>query len=118
MPISFPSILLIALTALPASKDQPAATTEVTVLRDLVYRPGSSKQWKLDLAFAKGNKRPRPAILVIHGGGWIEGDKSSFASRDHGVPGNIVDFASLGFVAATMNYRLAGEAPYPTALED
>ena len=56
--------------------------------------------------------------MVIHGGGWIEGDKSSFASREHGVPGNIVDFAALGFVAVTINYRLSGEAPFPAALED
>ncbi len=64
------------------------------------------------------NDDARPAIVVIHGGGWIEGDKSSFASREHGVPGNIVDFAALGFVAATINYRLAAEAPFPAALED
>ncbi len=62
--------------------------------------------------------RPRPGIVVIHGGGWLEGDKSSFASREHGVPGNIVDFAALGFVAVTINYRLSGEAPFPAALED
>jgi acetyl esterase/lipase len=55
---------------------------------------------------------------VIHGGGWLEGDKSSFTSRAHGVPGNIEDFAALGFVAATVNYRLSGEAPFPAALED
>jgi acetyl esterase/lipase len=61
---------------------------------------------------------PRPGIMVVHGGGWIEGDKSSFASREHGVPGNIVDFAALGFVAVTINYRLSGEAPFPAALED
>ena len=56
--------------------------------------------------------------MVIHGGGWLEGDKSSFATREHGVPGNIVDFAALGFVAVTINYRLSAEAPFPAALED
>ena len=56
--------------------------------------------------------------MVIHGGGWLEGDKSSFASREHGVPGNIVNFAALGFVAVTINYRLSSEAPFPAALED
>ena len=60
----------------------------------------------------------RPGIVVIHGGGWLEGDKSSFTSRTHGVPGNIEDFAALGFVAVAINYRLSGEAPYPAALED
>ena len=40
---------------------------------------------------------PRAAIVVIHGGGWLEGDKSSFATTR--TPGNIIDFARLGFVA-------------------
>jgi acetyl esterase/lipase len=48
----------------------------------------------------------------------LEGDRSSFASRKDGVPGNIEDFAELGFVAVTINYRLSGEAPFPAALED
>jgi acetyl esterase/lipase len=34
------------------------------------------------------------------------------------VPGNIVDFARLGFAAAGINYRLADEAPFPAALDD
>jgi acetyl esterase/lipase len=88
-------------------------------LHDISYRVGPSRQWKLDLAMKKAvGDPPRPGIVVIHGGGWLEGDKSSFASREHGVPGNIVDFAALGFVAVTMNYRLSAEAPFPAALQD
>jgi acetyl esterase/lipase len=71
------------------------------------------------LALKKDTRgKPRPGVVVIHGGGWLEGDKSSFASRDGGVPGNIVDFAAQGFVAVTINYRLSEEAPFPAALED
>ena len=98
---------------------EPPVPDDITVIHDIAYRQGPSRQWKLDLAMKKGVPvMPRPAIVVIHGGGWIEGDKSSFASREHGVPGNIVDFAALGFVAVTINYRLAGEAPFPAALDD
>jgi acetyl esterase/lipase len=83
---------------------EPPSPDEITVIHDIVYREGPSRQRKLDLAMKKGSRAaPRPGIVVIHGGGWIEGDKSSFASRDHGVPGNIVDFAALGFVSATIN---------------
>ncbi len=97
----------------------PPIPEGIVVYHDLSYREGKSRQWKLDLAMKKDlSGKPRPGIVVIHGGGWIEGDKSSFASREHGVPGNIVDFAELGFVAVTINYRLAGEAPFPAALED
>jgi acetyl esterase/lipase len=114
----FRPIIFLAVAIAPTTGGGSDSNSAITVVHDLVYRPGSSQQCKLDLAYARANSKPRPAILVIHGGGWIEGDKSSFASRAHGVPGNIVDFAALGFVAATMNYRLAGEAPYPAAPED
>src|SRR5438874_9992596 len=79
---------------------EPPAPEDIVVHHDVPYREGPSRQWKLDLALKKdAPAKPRPGIVVIHGGGWLEGDKSSFASREHGVPGNIVDFASLGFVA-------------------
>jgi acetyl esterase/lipase len=99
--------------------EKPSPSEGITLLRDIAYRKGASKQWRLDLAFPKNLRgKPRPGIVVIHGGGWLEGDKSSFASRKYGVPGNIEDFARLGFVAVTINYRLSGEAPFPAALED
>lgn len=101
------------------AEEKPPDPDAITVVRDLPYRTGPSKGWRLDLAMKKSPPgKPRPAIVVIHGGGWLEGDKSSFASRRHGVPGNIEDFAELGFVAVTINYRLSGEAPFPAALED
>jgi acetyl esterase/lipase len=114
-------LLVIGLSASSArlAAAEPPNLTDVVVLHDVRYREGNSRQWKLDLAMKKDSRgKARPGILVIHGGGWIEGDKSSFASREHGVPGNIVDFAALGFVAASINYRLSGEASFPAALED
>lgn len=105
----------LAATARAPGADPP----DITILHNLPYRDGPSRQWRLDLAMKKDRPgKPRPAVVIIHGGGWLEGDKSSFATRAHGVPGNIVDFAALGFVAATINYRLSGEAPFPAALED
>jgi acetyl esterase/lipase len=109
---------LLATPGFPA-EPAPAARPKINVHHDLRYRDGPSGQWRLDLAVPVAtNGKPRPAIVVIHGGGWLEGDKSSFASRAHGVPGNIEDFAELGFVAATINYRLSGEAIFPAALDD
>jgi acetyl esterase/lipase len=103
----------------PLLADEPTDSLAVTLLHDLPYREGASKAWRLDLAMKKEvGARPRPGIVVIHGGGWVEGDKSSFASKKHGVPGNIVEFAELGFVAVTINYRMSKEAPFPAALED
>jgi acetyl esterase/lipase len=100
------------------SAQEASATGDVVVLHDISYREGLSKQGRLDLAMKRAGDKPRPGIVVIHGGGWVEGDKSSFATAKYGVPGNIVDFAALGFVAVTINYRLSGEATFPAALED
>ncbi len=98
---------------------ETAADDDVAVFRDLAYREEASRHWKLDLAMKKQEgEKPRPGIVVIHGGGWIEGDKSSFSQREGDVPGNIVHFATLGFVAVTINYRLSNEASFPAALED
>ena len=92
----------------------PPGPGKITVIHDITYRDGPGRHWKLDLAMQNdGGAQSRPGIVVIHGGGWIEGDKSSFASREHGVPGNIIDFAALGFVAVTINYRLADEVAVP-----
>ena len=110
--------LLTSLRAAPAQIEHEMPDT-IELQRDLRYREGKSAAWKLDLAYPKdpGNK-PRPALVIIHGGGWIEGDKSSFTSLKSWAPGNIIDFARLGFVAVTINYRLSGEATFPAALED
>ena len=92
---------------------------DITIVYNIPYRTGASKAWRLDLAMKRDTAgKPRPGIVVIHGGGWIEGGRSSFTTRQHGVPGNIEDFAALGFVAVTIDYRMSGEAPFPAAVED
>jgi acetyl esterase/lipase len=98
-----------------------AADAEVDGVRvhyNLQYREGG-KPCMLDLAApVAAAPTPRPVIVVIHGGGWIEGDKSSFSTTENRNPASIIDFARLGFVAATINYRLSREAPFPAALDD
>lgn len=95
------------------------ADDDVVSLNNLSYREPSYKSCVLDLAMPREKAdKLRSAIVVIHGGGWVEGDKSSFSVREKRPPGNIIDFAKLGFVAVTINYRMSGEAPYPVALDD
>ncbi len=56
----------------------------------------------------------RPAILLIHGGGWTTGDKASLAARCR-------TMASFGYTVLNINYRLADGAAghaWPAALED
>lgn len=116
-------MLTIAICCEPAqitlADDPVQIPDDVSVTYNIRYREGASQSWTMDLALPKAKGTgPRPAIVVIHGGGWIEGDKSSFSTPANRPPGNIIDFARLGFVAATINYRLATEAPFPAAVHD
>jgi acetyl esterase/lipase len=106
-------LLFRNLNAAAAEKVAPPVRTFL----NLSYKSGC-KACLLDLALPAKQPGPLPVIVVIHGGGWIEGDKSSFTSDKLGVPGNVVDFARMGFAAATINYRMSREAPYPAALDD
>jgi acetyl esterase/lipase len=118
-PLGAALILILASLSEAAAQARHEMPDNIVLQSDLHYREGKSTAWKLDLAYPKDpGAKPRPALLVIHGGGWIEGDKSSFTSLKYWAPGNIIDFAKLGFVAATINYRMSGEAPFPAALED
>lgn len=64
-------LLLLFPAALPA-QDEPGLPTNVSLLRDIRYREGENASWRLDLAMPRDSgAEPRPAVVVIHGGGWI-----------------------------------------------
>ncbi len=73
----------------------------VTVELDIAYREGNDA-WKLDLAMpSKKSDEPRPAIVFIHGGGWVGGDK-----RAGPFIGHALQYAAKGYVCVSVNYRL------------
>ncbi len=53
-------------------------------------------------------KELRPAIVIIHGGGWGAGDK-----RDAVYTNLLVDYAMKGYVTFSINYRLISSFPTP-----
>ena len=53
----------------------------------------------------------RAAILLVHGGGWVQGDRSQL--RGYGI-----QLARYGFVCVASEYRLSGEAVWPAQIHD
>lgn len=78
------------------------------------YRP---LQLDLYLHADRAHEAPRPLVLWIHGGGWQRGDaRQSGAFADW--PRVLAALAARGFVVASVDYRLAGEARFPAQVQD
>ena len=93
-------------------QEQPlGAPPGVEMIADLVYGSPGGRDLNLDLFLPKSGTGPFPAIVYIHGGGWRSGSRGQF--RRHAAY-----MATIGFVGATIEYRLSGEAKYPAAVED
>lgn len=56
-----------------------------------------------------GKVATRPLLVLIHGGGFFNGDKA-----DLGFPEWAHDFASMGYVVASVNYRLGFKKSLPS----
>jgi len=54
---------------------------------------------------------PRPAILLVHGGGFRAGNRQSYLATAH-------KLAERGYVAATISYRLSPRNQFPSAVHD
>ncbi len=102
----------LVLLALGAGSLASAPAAEIEVLRDVVYAERESGPLTCDVYLPEG-EGPFPAVLVVHGGAWKEGngDKSQLffiANR----------LAHQGFTAVAISYRLAPTHKFPAQIED
>lgn len=89
-------------------------TKQITVTENIPYRTDVGASTVLDLSQPLfGPQMNRPAILIIHGGGWSAGSKNDMVYRTL-----MIDYAMKGYVVANMNYRLIQEAEPPACIED
>jgi len=91
---------------------QVMALTDVEYSRVDGYRP-----LILDVYLPPERLTPKPLIVYVHGGGWRGGHtRQSGAFADF--PAVLADLAFRGYVVASVEYRLSGEARFPAALDD
>ncbi len=111
---SAPEVHAAILAGKVAIIDRNAPVPEgVTEIKDVEYgNIGGTRPLLLDLYLPQGEpKKPRPALVFIHGGGWKSGNRADYRFYTG-------HFAKLGYVAATISYRLSGEALFPAAIQD
>lgn len=83
----------------------------LTARRDVTYARYGDRTLEMDIYRPRDAWGELPAVVCIHGGGWWKGDRFSHAKLAQAL-------AARGFVAATISYRLSGEAPFPAAIHD
>jgi sugar lactone lactonase YvrE/dienelactone hydrolase len=98
--------------ALPTKNGQLSTAIPDTIHADLdvVYAANGERKMLADMFWPKG-EGPHAAVLVIHGGGWLKGDKLKFRAL-------AVELARRGYAACAVEYRLGFEAPFPAGIED
>ena len=90
----------------------PTATlSRLSSKRNVTYARYGKRQLAMDIFRPKDAWGELPAIVCIHGGGWAKGNRSSHEKLAQAI-------AARGYVAATISYRLSGEAPFPAAIQD
>ncbi len=107
--------LLPVTVALPNLFGSHLKAARARVWRDLVYATPNGKPLKLDVYEPMTKPvvgQSYPAIIVIHGGGWRNGDKQEYFEPTSRY------LANLGYVVFDIQYRLSGMALWPAQLED
>jgi acetyl esterase/lipase len=79
---------------------------------DLVYTNGGGAPQTLDLFIPnKPGTDPLPAIVFVHGGGWVGGSKEDFR-------GYAQYYAQTGYVTISINYRLTPNWHWMAQIDD
>jgi acetyl esterase len=86
------------------------AAQAIDVRRDVEYGTANGKRLLLDAYVPAGEGR-RPAVVMIHGGGWRVGDKASWQPEAERL-------AARGWVAFSINYRLDERVVFPAEIDD
>jgi acetyl esterase/lipase len=101
----------------PAANAQPApffaedAGNKYWIKPDVVYGVETGHENKLDVIYPHNATSAVPAIIYIHGGGWIFGDKA-------GAVLEVLPYLQMGWAAVNVEYRMASASKAPAAVED
>ena len=88
-------LIVLAASAWPVDGAPPVIRKDVPYL-------GTDRAEKGDLYLPSvDSTKPRPAVVIIHGGGWTSGDKG--AKREINIGTTL---ANAGYVCLSINYRL------------
>jgi acetyl esterase/lipase len=80
-------------------------------LQQKTYSYGAQREQQMDAYWRAPLKGTQPAIVLLHGGYWLQGDKSSWRDVARRLTGR-------GYAVFAPDYRLSGVAPWPAQRDD
>jgi acetyl esterase/lipase len=95
----------------PAETWAVRSQNEYAIRANVTYGVQNNVETKLDAYVRRGVTSPQPALIFIHGGGWILGTKESSAMA-------IEPWLEMGWNVFNVEYRLAKVSLAPAAVED
>jgi pectinesterase len=89
----------------------PTACSDIVEIPDVVYDDRFGDSTTMDVYLPDDGELDRPAVLLIHGGGWSKFSKDVYVKQGQRLAG-------AGYVAVSINYRLTPAGVYPAAIQD
>lgn len=86
-------------------------TAHARVLQNVVYSHAGGIDLTLDASIPDG-AGPFPAAILVHGGGWVAGDKQQYITYV------FEPLSKAGFAWFSINYRLAPQYQFPAPTDD
>ena len=93
---------------------EAAGKSAVELRLDQAYAGNENPKQMVDVYLPKkrNSEKPLPVIALIHGGGWVNGDRLGYAAQ-------AIQLARTGdYAAVTVGYRLTKEASWPAQVHD
>jgi acetyl esterase/lipase len=88
-----------------------ATSGRVRIEEGVVFGKGGGRELRCDVYRPPVETRNAAAILLLHGGGWRQGDRTQL--RGYGIL-----LGRAGYLCVASEYRLSGEARWPAQIHD
>jgi acetyl esterase/lipase len=116
-----PGVIVVLALALPAAA-QPSGDLQsavalfqkVRTAANVTYVHANGWEGKLDVYAQRTpqNGPAMPVVIVIHGGGWVQGTKEASILQ------GVLPYVAMGYSVVNVEYRLANVSLAPAAIED